>query len=86
MSYRMHPLYQLARELSSQEIVWDNLQLAKLQHEMRVDYVEQMPTPDLIQTVVAPDDSRSWMDTLYDIRTQSEQGSFYDAALGQGRC
>lgn len=86
MSYRTHPLYQLARTVSGQPINWDNPQVARLQQEMRVDYVEQMETFNLIGMTVGKDDQADWMETLNDIIAQPEQKLTYDAALGEGRC
>lgn len=86
MNYRLHPLYRLAREVGGQEIDWDNPKLARLQYEMRVDYVEQMLTQDLIGTVVVDvDESVDWSNTLADIHGQPELASDYELALGQGR-
>jgi hypothetical protein len=72
MSYRLHPLYRLAREVSQGEIDWDNPQLARLQQEMRIDYVEKMPTLDLITTVVHEQEAESWMMTLTEIMAQPD--------------
>ena len=85
MSYRTHPLYQRARVIAGQPIDWDNLPLARLQYEMRVDYVEQMETFNLIGTVVGKDESADWMETLNDIIAQPVQKLTYDGALGGGR-
>jgi hypothetical protein len=86
MSYRTHPLYSLARAVSGQPINWDNLPLALLQYEMRVDYVEKMSTDNLIKMVVGVDDFVDWTETLTDIIAQPVQQLTYDAALGEGRC
>ena len=85
MSYRLHPLYKLAREVSGQPINWSNPQLARLQQEMRLDYMEQMPTCDLIGTVLDAEESVDWMTTLIDIIAQPEQTLSLDDALGQSR-
>jgi hypothetical protein len=86
MSYRTHPLYGLARAVSGQPINWDNPQVARLQQEMRVDYVEQMETFNLIGMTVGKDDQADWMETLNDIIAQPVQKITYDEVLGQGRC
>ena len=85
MNYRTHPLYVLARAVSGQPINWDNPQVARLQQEMRVDYVEQMDTPNLIGMTVGKDDRLDWADTLDDITLLPEQRLTYDEALGGGR-
>lgn len=85
-NFRTHPLYQRAREVAGQPIDWDNPTLARLQYEMRVDYVEHMPTLNLISTVMREhDDTVAWMMTLTEIMAQPEQVLSYDDALGQGR-
>jgi hypothetical protein len=86
MSYRTHPLYCLARVVSSQPINWDNPQVVRLQQEMRVDFVRQMETFNLIGITVGKDDQADWMETLNDITAQPERKLTYDQALGQGRC
>jgi hypothetical protein len=85
MTYRTHPLYKLAREVSGQPINWDNAPVARLQQEMRIDYVEQMETFNLIGMVVGKDDQADWMETLNDIIAQPVQMLTYDAMLGEGR-
>ncbi len=85
MSYRTHPLYSLARAVSGQPINWDNPQVAILQHEMRVDYVEKMETFNLISMVVGKDDSADWIGTLNDIIAQPVRVLDLEDALGQGR-
>jgi hypothetical protein len=85
-NYRTHPLYKLAREVSGQPINWDNPGLAHLQHEMRVDYVEHMPTLNLISTVLRDEeDVVDWSMTLAQINSLVEQVLDLDMALGQGR-
>jgi hypothetical protein len=86
MSYRLHPLYKLAREVSSQPIDWSNPPLARLQQEMRLDYMEHMHTLDLICTVVEDADTGvGWIQTLTDIKAQPQQRLSLDTALGEGR-
>jgi hypothetical protein len=85
MSYRLHPLYKLARKVSGQPINWDNPELARLQQETRLDYMEEMKTFDLIGTVVSKDEQDNWMKTLNDITAQPVQILTYDEALGGGR-
>ena len=83
---RTDPMYKLAREVAGQPIDWDNPVLARLQYEMRIDYVEHMPTFNLISTVIKDhDDAVSWMMTLTEIMAQSERVPDLDDALGQGR-
>ena len=83
---RTHPLYKLARDVAGQPIDWDNPTLARLQYEMRVDYVEHMPTFNLISTVIRDEDEATdWMMALTEIQAQPEQALSLDDALGQGR-
>jgi hypothetical protein len=86
MSYRLHPLYKLAREASGQPINWDNPpELTRLQQEIRLDYMEKMETFNLIGIVVDKDEQADWMETLNDITAQPVQMLTYDEALGGGR-
>lgn len=85
MSYRLHPLYARAREVSRQPIAWDNPDLVRLQSETRLDLMEHTPTFDLIAAIAGPDDAVDWMETLTDIKAQPERASTYDVALGEGR-
>lgn len=83
---RMDPLYRLAREVSRQPMDWSNPVVARLQHEMHIDYVEKMPTLNLITTVVQDeDDAVSWMMVLTEIQSLEERTLDLDDALGQGR-
>ncbi len=83
---RTDPLYKLARDVAGQPIDWDNPKLARLQHEMRIDYVAHMPTLNLISTVVRDEDEATdWMMALTEIQAQPEQALSLDDALGQGR-
>lgn len=84
-NYRTHPLYKLAREVSGQPINWDNPELARLQQETRLDYMEKMETFNLIGIVVDKEEQADWMETLNDIIAQPERKLTYDAALGEGR-
>jgi hypothetical protein len=86
VSYRTHPLYKLAREVSGQPINWDNPQLVRLQQETRLDYMKQMHTLDLICTVV--DDREigtSWIKDLTAINALPTYFPSLDMALGQER-
>jgi len=83
---RNSSLYRLARKLAKESIDWDSPTTALFQHEMRIDYVEHMPTLDLISTVLCDEeDAVSWMMTLTEIQASPEQGLSYDVALGKGR-
>lgn len=82
---RTDPMYKLARSVAGQPIDWDNPTLARLQHEMRLDYVEHIPTINLIPTIMRDeDDTVDWMMTLTEIKAQPERTD-YDEALGGGR-
>jgi hypothetical protein len=85
MSYRLHPLYQLAREVSAQPIDWDNPKLARLQYEMRHDFTEQTPTINLIAMTAGVEDAEDLLMLLTEIVALPEQVLTYDEALGQGR-
>lgn len=88
---RTDPLYKLARDVAGQPIDWDNPVVALLQHEMHMDYVENMPTLNLIATVCRDEeDVVDWSMTLAQIQAQPEdrvRTGFpdLDDALGQGR-
>ena len=70
---RNDPLYRLARDVARGDIAWDDHAIARLQHEMRIDYVEHMPTLNLISTVCCDeDDAVSWMMTLTEIQALGE--------------
>jgi hypothetical protein len=70
---------------------WDNHVVARLQHEMHIDYVEKMPTLNLITTVVQDeDDAVSWMMALTEIQALEDNTvrtgyPDFDDALGQER-
>ena len=74
MNHRMTPLYQLARKVSAQPIDWSNFDVARLQYEMRHDYVEKLPTLDLILVVLTDEElALSWAMTLTEILAAPEQ-------------
>jgi hypothetical protein len=83
---RNDPLYRLARDVARGDMAWDDYAVARLQHEMRIDYVEHMPTLDLISTVLRDEeDAVDWSLTLAEIHSLDEQVLDLDMALGQGR-
>ena len=83
---RNDPLYRLARDVARGDMAWDDHAVARLQHEMRIDYVEHMPSLDLISTVLCDEeDVVDWSMTLAQIQSLDEQVLSYDAALGEGR-
>lgn len=79
-------LYRAGRNLAKESLDWDSPGTVIFQHEMRIDYVEHMPTLDLISTVLCDEeDVVDWSMTLAQIHSLDAQAMDLDDALGQGR-
>ncbi len=65
--------YELARKISHQPIHWDNPEIARLQHEVRLHYVEKISTFDLIGIVARDEeDFLAFVTTLTQIQASEE--------------